>query len=175
MSAIHTQWQMAGTFVEGQVNAGGSARLIRKALLQGGSVLQHEITRTGRDQETTRLESRLLMIAIVHFEPNSTLRDRRVRLRTIHERWPRYLVGVGILIGDFSTCEPEQGRLKMVTQNSDGDPGRTAVFRKVFPHALEIAQQSCAHRMHNHSVHDAHTVCLQARTDTECMLVAQDG
>ena len=42
--------------MEGPVNAGGSARLIREALLQGGSVLQHEITHTGRDQETIRSE-----------------------------------------------------------------------------------------------------------------------
>ena len=31
-----------------------------------------------------------------------------------------------------------------------------------------------AHRIHTHSMHDVHTVCSQARTDTECVNVAQE-
>ena len=32
--------------------------------------------------------------------------------RTIHEHWPRDPVDVGILIGDFNICEPEEGRFQ---------------------------------------------------------------
>ena len=55
-----------GIFVEGRVNAGGFARLVRKAVLHGGSVLQLEITRAGRDHTITiRSQKRLLMVANV--------------------------------------------------------------------------------------------------------------
>ena len=30
------------------------------------------------------------------------------------------------------------------------------------------------HRIHTHSMHDVHTVCSQSRTDTGCVLMAQD-
>ena len=40
---------MVGIFVEGRVNARGFARLVRKAVLHGGSVLQKESAHAGRD------------------------------------------------------------------------------------------------------------------------------
>ena len=44
------------------------------ALLKGGSVLQHEITHSGRDHlMTTEVDDGCLMIANVHLEPTSTL------------------------------------------------------------------------------------------------------
>ena len=65
----------------------------------------------------------------------------RVRLRTICGHWPCYPDGVGILIGDFILCEPEEGLFHVATQTfSDGDPGSTAVLGSVFPDALEVAQ-----------------------------------
>ena len=36
LSTIHTQWPMLRTSVEGNVNAGGSAVLIRKSVLRAG-------------------------------------------------------------------------------------------------------------------------------------------
>ena len=47
------------------------------------------------------------------------------------------VIVVGILIGDLSTCEPEDGRFKATF--FDGDHGRTAVFRSSFPHVPEVA------------------------------------
>ena len=38
---LHTKFRMVGTFLNGQVNAGGSAILIRKTLLHGDVVLRH--------------------------------------------------------------------------------------------------------------------------------------
>ena len=89
LSTIHTRFQMVGTFVEDQVNAGGSAMLVRKYPLEGGSVLEHVVTHVGRDHLITiRAEIKSLMIASVHLEPGSNLTDLRGRTRAIHEDWP---------------------------------------------------------------------------------------
>ena len=59
--------------------------------------------------------------------------DLRVRLRTIHVHWPRDAVGVGILVGDLNTESQKKGGFHVASQTfSDGDPGRTAMFRSVF-------------------------------------------
>ena len=48
--------------------------------------------------------------------------------------WSHCPAGVGILIGDFNICLPEEGRFNVLTQTfSDGDLGRTAAFRSMFP------------------------------------------
>ena len=81
------------------------------------------------------------MIVFVHFEPDLVLRDPRERLHRISLHWPRYPEALGEIIGDFNICEPEEGRFNVRNQTfTEGDTGKTALFRSFFPHALGIAQ-----------------------------------
>ena len=69
------------------------------------------------------------------------MRRLRERLRLITPHWPSYPNAVGIILGDFNICEPEEGRFNGWNQTfTDGDAGKTAVFHSFFPHVLEIAQ-----------------------------------
>ena len=53
--------------MDGQVNAGGSVILIRKALLQGENVLTHVVTHMDREHLITMISKhRSPMIVIVH-------------------------------------------------------------------------------------------------------------
>ena len=74
----------------------------------------------GRDHVVTiRSCEGLLVVVNVHFEPD---------MRRFSLHWPRYpeaLWGVSPRKGDST---------------SEGDTGKTALFRSFFPHALEIAQ-----------------------------------
>ena len=46
---------------------------------------------------------------------------------------------MGIILSDFSICDPEEGRFNVWNQTfTDGDPGKTAVFHSFFPHVLQI-------------------------------------
>ena len=48
---------------------------------------------------------------------------------------------MGIILGDFNICDPEEGRFNVWNQIfTDGDPGKNAVFHSFFPHVLEVAQ-----------------------------------
>ena len=48
---------------------------------------------------------------------------------------------MGIILGDFNICDPEEGRFNVWNQTfTDGDPGKTAVFHSFFPHVLTVAQ-----------------------------------
>ena len=48
---------------------------------------------------------------------------------------------MGIILGDFNICDPEEGRFHVWNQTfTDGDPTKTAMFHSFFPHVLEIAQ-----------------------------------
>ena len=83
----------------------------------------------------------------VHFEPELTLRQLRHRLHLIHPRWPSYPNGVGIILGDFSICDPQEGRFQIWNQTfTDGEPRKTATFHSFFPHVLDIAQPDCSRR-----------------------------
>ena len=76
------------------------------------------------------------VIVNVHFEPELSLRRLRERLRLITPHWPSYPNAVGIILGDFNICEPEEGRFKFWNQTfTDG-----AMFHSFFPHVLESAQ-----------------------------------
>ena len=75
-----TWWEL----VENNPNAGESAVLIRKSTLQGRNSLHHMISPAGRDHLITlRSDTNSLMIGNVHLEPNSTLMEFGVRLRTM--------------------------------------------------------------------------------------------
>ena len=67
-----------------KVNAGGSAIFIRNSPLRNGCVPGHEATHAGRDHDNTvNSENGILMLASVHFKPNSTPRELRTRLHAI--------------------------------------------------------------------------------------------
>ena len=82
------------------------------------------------------------MIVNVHFEPELPPRRSRERLRLITPHWPSYPNAVGIILGVFNICEPEEGRFKFWNQTfTDG-----AMFHSLFPHVLEIAQPDYTRR-----------------------------
>ena len=82
-------------------------------------------------------ERHSLVIVNVHFEPELTLRQLR----------PAYLHGVGVTVGDFNICDPEEGRFNVWNHTvTDGDPGKTAVFHSSFPHIFEVAQSDYTRR-----------------------------
>ena len=108
---------MFGTLVPDNVNAGGSAIFIHKSLLPDHAVVSHEITCQGRDRiATTRFGESALVIVNVHFEPDLVLRDLRERLHRISLHWPRHPEALGVIIGDFNICEPEEGRFNVRNQ-----------------------------------------------------------
>ena len=125
-----------GPFIPGNENAGGSAICIHRDLLPEEAIVTHLITCQGRDHLVNIQSGRHnLVIVNVHFEPERTLRQLRGRLRLIHPHWPAYPNGVGIILGDFNICDPEEGRFNVWNQTfTDGDPGKTAVFHSFLPH-----------------------------------------
>ena len=48
-----------------------------------------------------------------HFEPELTLRQLRGRLCLIHPHRPAYSRYVGVILGDFNMCDPEEGRFNV--------------------------------------------------------------
>ena len=56
-------------------------------------------------------------------------------------------VGVGVILGDFNICDPEEGRFNVWNQTfTNGDPGKNAVFHSFFPYVLEVAQSDYTRR-----------------------------
>ena len=56
------------------------------------------------------------VIVNVHLEPKLTLRQLRGRLQLTHTHCSSYPNGVGIILGDFNICDPEERRLHVWTQ-----------------------------------------------------------
>ena len=74
-------------------------------------------------------------------------RSESGRFRLIRPHWPAYPCGMGVFLGDFNICDPEEGRFNVWNQTfSDGDPGKTAVFHSFFPYILEVAQSDYTRR-----------------------------
>ena len=74
-----------------------------------------------------------LGIVNVHFEPELTLRRLRERLRLITPHWPSYPNAVGIIMGDFDICEPEEGRFNVRNQTfTDGDTEKATLVSPSF-------------------------------------------
>ena len=87
------------------------------------------------------------MIVNVHLEPELSLTRSRERLRLITPHWPSYPDAVGIILGDFNICEPEEGRFNVWNRTfTDGDTGRTALFHSLCPHVREIAHAGFTRR-----------------------------
>ena len=142
------RFRLYGTFVPGNANAGGSAICIRKDLLPDDAVVTHVITCQGRDHiVNVRSGYQSLVIVSVHFEPELTLGSLRERLRLITPHWPQYPDAIGMIMGDFNKCEPEEGRFNVWNQTfTDGDMVKAALFHSLFPRVLEIAQPYCTRR-----------------------------
>ena len=136
------RFRFFGIFIPGNENAGGLAIWIHKELLSEDAVVTQMITCQGRDLVVSvQLGRHSLVIVNVHFEPELTLRHLRERLRLITPHWPSYPNALGIILGDFHICEPEEGRSNVWNQTfTDGDAGKTAMFHSFFPNVLEIAQ-----------------------------------
>ena len=129
-SAIQIIWYVHS----GNENAGGSAIYIHKDLLPEDAIVTHVITCQSRDHIVNVQSGRKnLVIVNVHFEPELTLRRLRERLRLITPHWPSYPNAVGIILGDFNICEPEEGRFNVWNQTfTDGDTGKAALFHSFF-------------------------------------------
>ena len=122
-------------------NTGGSAICIHRDILPEEAIVTHLITCQGRDHLVNIQSGRHNVVIVnVHIEPELTLKQLRGRLHLIHPHWPSYPKGVGIILGDFNICDPEEGGFHVWNQTfTDGDPRKIAMFYSFFPHALEIA------------------------------------
>ena len=78
------------------------------------------------------------MIVNDHFEPDLVWRNLSERLRRVTLHWPRYPEALGLETSTF--CEPRKGVNVRNQTFTEGDAGKTCLFRSFFPHALEIAQ-----------------------------------
>ena len=134
--------QFFGTFIPGNEIAGGSAICIHKDLLPDEVTVTHTATCQGRDHIVSiRSERTNLVIVNVHFEAELTVVRLCERLRLIVPHWTSYPNAVGLVLGDFNICDPEEGRFNVVNQTfTDGDTGKTAALHSYFPNILEIAQ-----------------------------------
>ena len=134
IQVLAPRYEFFGTSFPGNENAGGSAICIHKDLLPEDAFVTHMITCQGRDHivnvQSVRKNS---VIVNVHFEPELTLRRFCERLRLITPHWPSYPNALGIILGDFNFCEPEEGRFNVWNQTyTDGDAGKTAMFHSLF-------------------------------------------
>ena len=141
IQVLAPRFRFFGTFILENENAGGSAICIHRDILPDEAIVTNLVTCHGRDHLVNIQSGRHnLVIVNVHFEPELTLQLRR-KLHLIHPHWPSYPNGVGIILGDFNICVPEEGRFNVWNQTfTDGDPRKTAQFHSSFPHVLEIAQ-----------------------------------
>ena len=139
MQVLAPRFRLFGTLLPDDENTGGSAICIHRDLLPEDAIVTHVVTCQGRDHLVNiRSGQHSLSIVNVHFEPELTLRQLRGRLGIIHPYWPAYSPGVGVILGDFNNCDPEEGRFNVWNQTfTDGDPGKTAVFHSSFPYVLE--------------------------------------
>ena len=104
----------------------------------------------------------------MHFEPDSILRDLRERLRRIVFHWPRYPEVFVMIIGDFNICELQEGRFSVRNPTfTEGDAGKTALFRPFFSHLLlKLRNQTLQGRIPLLMVRDASYPELAERSST---------
>ena len=140
VQVLAPRFRFFGTFLLDSENAGGSAISIHRELLPEEALVTHLITCHGRDHLVNiQSERHSLVIVNVHFEPERTLRQLRGRLGLIHRHWPAYPKGVGVILGDFNICDPEEGPFNVGNQTfTEGDPGKTAVFHSFFRMSLRL-------------------------------------
>ena len=109
IQVLAPRFRFFGTFIPDNENAGGSAICIHGDLLPEEALVTHLVTRHGRDHLVSiQIGRHNLVIVNVHLEPELSLRQLRGRLRLIHPHWPTYPNGLGIILGDFNICHPEE-------------------------------------------------------------------
>ena len=98
------------------------------------------VTCHGRDHLVNIQSGRHNVVIVnVRFEPELILRQLRGRLRLIHPHWPAYPNAVGIILGGFNVCDPEEGRFNVWKKTcTDGDPRKIAVFHSFFHLSLKL-------------------------------------
>ena len=98
-----------GTFIPGNESAGGSSICIHKDLLADDATVTNIATCPGRDHIVSIQSERTKLVLVnVHFEPEVTVTRLRERLRMIVQQWPSYPNAVGLILGDFNICDPEE-------------------------------------------------------------------
>ena len=118
IQVLAPRFRLFGTFLPDNENAGGSAVCIHRNLLPDDVIVTHVVTCQGRDHLLNIRSGRHSLVVVdVHFEPDLTMRQLRGRLRLLHPHWPAYPTGVGINLGDFNICDPEEGRFKCLEPN----------------------------------------------------------
>ena len=124
---------------------------IHKHVLPDDAVVTHVVTFQGRDHiVNVRSGCQSLVIVNVHFEPELTLRSLRERLCLIIPHLPQNPDAIGIIMGDCSICEPEEGRFNVWNQTfTDGDAGKAALFHSLFPRVLDITQPDFTRKGHS--------------------------
>ena len=148
IQVLAPRFRFFGTFIPDNENAEGSAIGNHRDLLPEEALVTHLVTCHCRDHLVSIQTGRHnLVIVNVHFEPELTLRQLCGRLRLIHSHWDAYRNGVGIILGGFNICDPEEDALMSGTRHSlMATPGKTAVFHSFFPHVLEVAQPDYTRR-----------------------------
>ena len=124
IQVLGPRFRLFGAFLPDNENAGGSAICIHRNHFVNIRSGQHSLD-----------------IINVHFEPELTLSQLRGTLCIVHTHWLAHHRGVGVILGHFNNCDPEEGRFNYWNQTfTDGDPGKTAVFHSFFASVLEVAQ-----------------------------------
>ena len=138
------RFRFFGTLIPDNEIARGSAICIHRDLLLEEAIVTHVVTCQVRDHLVNIQSGRHNFVIVnVHFEPELTLRQLRGRLRLIHPHWPAYPNGVGIILGDFNICDPEEGRFIVWNPTfTDGDPRKIAMFHSFFPHVRRTVQRA---------------------------------
>ena len=147
IQVLAPRFRLFGTFLPDNENAGGSAICILRNLLPDDVIVTHVVTCQGRDHLLNiRSERHSLVIVDVHFEPELTLRRLRGRLGLIHPHWPAYPTRVGIILGDFNICDPEEGRFQCLEPDIHRwRPGKDCCV-PFFQNVLEVAQSDYTRR-----------------------------
>ena len=103
--------------------------LIRKALLHGDTVLTHVSTQHGHVVKF-HAENMSLMIAHDIWILAHTLEIFESSDNFFSTHWPTHPDGLGLVVGDFNTCEPEVGGFHATvhTFSPDGDTGWSPFF-----------------------------------------------
>ena len=102
IQVLAPRFRLFGTFLTDNENAGGPAICIHMDLLPDDDIVTHVVTCQGRDHLVKIRSGRhSLVIEHVHFEPELTLWQLRVRLSLIHPHWPAYPRGVGFFFWRF--------------------------------------------------------------------------
>ena len=88
------------------MNSGGCAILIRKDILGPSTSTEHEEIFLGRHLVRIRhldCSCTVVYLHYLHYQPNGSLQELRLRLRAAAARWPTCPDGVGFLVGATST------------------------------------------------------------------------